>query len=105
WFASDEYIVHHDTLKIPSGRIIDVYVYRFPNSHASWDKAMEFAKSALWFRSVVLGEYPYAIATVVAGYDDGGGGMEYPTITRLGSSGHERFLDYVIGRERGHNWF
>jgi len=105
WFASDEYIVHNDTLKLPSGRIIDVYVYRFPNSHASWDKAMEFAKSALWFRSVVLGEYPYAIATVVAGYDDGGGGMEYPTITRLGSSGNERLLDYVIEHELGHNWF
>jgi len=105
WFASEEYIINRDSLQLPSGKIIDVQVFYYESSHESWKHAMEFAKSALLFRSDLTGEYPYGNATIVAAYDDAGGGMEYPTITRLGSGGNKKILDYIIEHELGHNWF
>lgn len=105
WFASTDYEVDYDTLQLPSGKIIDLFAFYYPWSGSAWKKAIAFTKDALLYRSEVLGEYPYATATVVAASDDGSGGMEYPTITRLGSGGSEKLLDFVIEHELGHNWF
>ncbi len=104
WFASADYIVRYDTLKL-SESVIDLFTFSFANSDSSWNNALSYMKDALRFRSGVLGEYPWPVASVVATSDGSGGGMEYPMITRLGDGGSARMLEYVIEHELGHNWF
>ncbi|HEX2683796.1 MAG TPA: M1 family metallopeptidase, partial [Ferruginibacter sp.] len=104
WFADRDFAVKQDTLQLPSGRVIKVasYCYR-SNVDRGWSKSVQFIKDALLFRSKILGEYPYNVASVVQSNTDYGG-MEYPTITRLDAP-NEKELDIVIEHELGHNWF
>ena len=105
WFADKDFRVSHDTLKLASGRIIDVYAYYYPKNTDEWANSTRFIKSAILTKSKWLGEYPYQVVSVVDDAGKGGGGMEYPTITLLSSGGSERSLDFVINHEVGHNWF
>ena len=105
WFADKEFLVDHDTLKLPSGSIIDLYSFYYPKDANTWKKSNLYIKQALLSKSKWVGEYPYHVVSVV---DDAGkesGGMEYPTITLLASGSSERSLDMVINHEVGHNWF
>jgi Peptidase family M1 domain len=104
WFASKEFIVKNDTLQLPSGRFINVFVYYYKKNEAIWKNSIAFTKKAILTKSKWLGEYPYGVASVVED-EEGGGGMEYPTITYLSSGGNEKSLDFVINHEIGHNWF
>lgn len=104
WFASKEFVVKNDTLQLPSGRFINVFVYYYKKNDAIWKNSIAFTKRAILTKSKWLGEYPYGVVSVVED-EEGGGGMEYPTITYLSSGGNEKSLDFVINHEVGHNWF
>jgi hypothetical protein len=104
WFASKELSTKHDTLQLPSGKIIDIFAYYYPKNAAIWNNSITFIKQAILTKSKWVGEYPYNIVTVVEDEMDGGG-MEYPTITFLSSGEDEKMLDFIINHEVGHNWF
>ncbi len=105
WFADKTFSIAHDTLKLPSGRIIDAFAFYLPKNYATWKNSIAMIKKAILTKSRWVGEYPYNIVSVVDEGRKGGGGMEYPTITLLSSGGTERSLDMVINHEVGHNWF
>ena len=105
WFADKQFQVSHDTLKLSSGRVIDVYAFYYPKNADVWKNSTRFIKSAVVTKSKWLGEYPYQVVSVVDDAGNSGGGMEYPAITLLSSGGSERSLDQVINHEVGHNWF
>ncbi|MFN8243900.1 MAG: M1 family metallopeptidase [Ferruginibacter sp.] len=103
WFADKNFMVKKDTLRLPSGRVIDVYAFYYPQNAGLWKNSTALTKRAVLNKSAWLGEYPYDIVTVVDGGN--GGGMEYPTITLLDGGDDEKSLDFVINHEVGHNWF
>lgn len=103
WFADKRFVVESDSLRLPSGKIINCYSYFLPIHRDVWKNSIAMIKRAILSKSNWLGEYPYPIVSVVDGGT--GGGMEYPTITLLESGGSERSLDMVINHEVGHNWF
>jgi hypothetical protein len=106
WFADRHFHVDHDTLRLPSGRIIDVYSYYTPAAGAGWKRSIAYIKRAVTFRSELIGEYPYNTVSVVqANTGDTLGGMEYPTITLINNQRTAEELDLTIEHEVGHNWF
>ncbi len=106
WFADKRYHVLHDVVELPhSKRKVDTWVM-FTNMEASlWKNSVKYVSDAVYYYSLWNGDYPYPHATAVDGALSAGGGMEYPMITVIGSSGDARGLDRVIAHEVGHNWF
>ena len=104
FFADKNFLVSHDTIKLPSGRIIDAFAFYYPKHAEIWQRSLQFIRHAILTKSNWIGEYPYNVVTVVDDAGKNGGGMEYPTITLLTGSS-ERDLDLVINHEIGHNWF
>ncbi len=105
WFANRHFHTAHDTLQLPSGRIIDVYSYYTPAATPTWQHSLQDIKDAVRFRSALIGEYPFTVVTAVQaklGFD---GGMEYPSITSINVDGSAKDLDLTIEHEVGHNWF
>jgi hypothetical protein len=105
WFADKSFRVDHDTLQLPSGRIINIYSFYKPGSAAVWKNSIRYIKDALSFRSALIGEYPFNVVTAAEINMGSPGGMEYPTITGITHSGTGRELDMTIEHEVGHNWF
>lgn len=105
WFADRTFHTDHDTLRLPSGRIIDIYSYYTPTAPDGWSGSTTFIKDAVRFRSALIGEYPYNVVTAVQTKMGSTGGMEYPTITAINSPGPARDVDLTIEHEVGHNWF
>ncbi|HJY21565.1 MAG TPA: M1 family metallopeptidase, partial [Hanamia sp.] len=93
WFADKNFIVKKDTLKLASGKIIDVYAYYTPSGKEVWKNSLLFLKDAITTRSAWLGEYPYNIVTAVEAKMGFSGGMEYPTITSISPMQDEQSLD------------
>src|SRR6185295_14075350 len=81
WFADKRFIVNHDTCRLASGRVIDVFTYYTPQHKNNWQNSVSFAKDAIQHYSSLVGEYPYNVVSAVQGPESFGGGMEYPTIT------------------------
>ena len=104
WFADKNFIVNHDTLKLGSGKIIDVYSYYTPSGKNNWKNSIRFIKDAVTTRNKWLGEYPYNIVSAVEAKMGFNGGMEYPTITSISPVSDEKSLDLTIEHEVGHNW-
>jgi hypothetical protein len=105
WFADRRFKVDHDTIQLPSGRVVDVYAYYTPAAPDGWTNSTAFLKDAVRFRSALIGEYPYNVVTAVQTQMGTSGGMEYPTITAINSPGPARDVDLTIEHEVGHNWF
>ena len=106
WFADPRFHKDHDTLRLPSGRIIDICSYYTPRSASVWHSSIRDIKDAVRFRSALLGEYPFntvSVAEAVTGSSLGG--MEYPTIAAIAPQRTEKDLDLLIEHEVGHNWF
>ena len=103
WFADKTFTVKTDTLKLPSGKIIQANAYYYSENAENWQNSIAMIKRAILTKSKWLGEYPFNVVSVVDGGN--GGGMEYPTITLLADGGSEKMLDFVINHEVGHNWF
>ena len=104
WFADKNFLVRHDTLQLPSGKIIDAYSFFTPSGLPVWKNSIQFLKDAIRTRSQWLGEYPYQIVTAVEAKMGFSGGMEYPTITSISPMPDEKSLDMTIEHEVGHNW-
>lgn len=106
WFASRKFKVSQDTLRSIDGRIIELRTYVLPGHEQQWSRSMDYLKSAIHFRESLIGPYPYPVAQVVDGFQgEGGGGMEYPTITVLNEITDDEELRLTIEHEIGHNWF
>lgn len=105
WFADKRFIVNHDTCRLASGRIIDVYTYYTTAYEQQWKRSVSFTKEAVRHYSSLVGEYPYNVVQAVQGPESFGGGMEYPTITIISPTSSEKELDQTIAHEVGHNWF
>lgn len=106
WFASKKFKLSQDTLQSIDGRIIQLKTFVLPGHEKAWSKSMDYLKAAIRFRESMIGSYPYTIAQVVDGFQgEGGGGMEYPTITVLNDINDEYELNATLEHEIGHNWF
>jgi hypothetical protein len=106
WFADRHFQTNHDTLRLASGRIIDVYSFYTPTAIPAWRHSIQFIKDAVRFRSALIGEYPFNVVTAVQAWQGDEGGMEYPTITAIHiPKGTDKELDLTIEHEVGHNWF
>ena len=105
WFADKRFFVLQDTLQLPSGRVIDVTAMFTKVEADLWKDALLYLKRSVLYYSARLGEYPYPQVTAVQSALSAGGGMEYPMITVIATSGNAQALDVVITHEVGHNWF
>jgi hypothetical protein len=107
WFADKDFIIEYDTMKLASGRIIDVFAYHPSYGSKLWDNGVNYIKDAVAHYSRWIGEYPYPVVQAVEGPKNlSAGGMEYPMITLITSpNAAEEALDATITHEVGHNWF
>ena len=104
WCAYHDFKIQKDKVELPTGEIIDLYVYEF-DDYDTWENAMEYLKNAILFYSKEVGAYPYLQATVVQSPGGTGGGMEYPMLTTIDTRNSAQAVDHVIAHEVGHNWF
>jgi aminopeptidase N len=107
WFADQNFAIQYDTVKVASGKIIDVFTYYHNKKKSLWINSVDYAKDAIKHYSGWIGEYEYPVVQVVEGpKNNASGGMEYPTITLITSPDAKvETLDAVITHEVGHNWF
>lgn len=107
WFADKRWIVRKGEVELPhSKRIVTTWALFTPQEASIWEKAgIKSINDGVYYYSKWVGDYPYNVCTAVDGTISAGGGMEYPTVTVIGSSGSESTLKTVIIHEVGHNWF
>jgi len=103
FFAGKDYITDKDTLQLQDS-IIEVYSYHLKDDKV-WSNSISMIKKAILTKSKWIGNYPYSTVKVVQLPKINEGGMEYPTITLVGSALNEKKLEYLINHEVGHNWF
>ena len=107
WAASEAFIMDAAKINLPSGKkSLAVSVYGSESadlqSGNDWRRSTEFVKASVEFYSRYLFEYPYPVATNVAGIV---GGMEYPGIVFCGAETRGGSLWGVTDHEFGHTWF
>ena len=107
WFADKTWNVRKGEMTLPhSKRKVTTWAMFTPFEAVLWDKsALQAIADGLYYYSLWSGDYPYNQCTAVDGTISAGGGMEYPNVTVIGSSGSESGLQTVIVHEVGHNWF
>jgi len=106
WFADKRWHVLNGEIQLPhSKKTVKTWVM-FTDAEANlWKDAVEYMNDAIYYYSLWNGDYPYKHATAVDGALSAGGGMEYPNVTVIGSTGSKFGLETVIMHEVGHNWF
>lgn len=107
WFADKDFVIQYDTVRLPSGKIIDAFTYYHNKKKTIWNNSIDYTKDAVKKYSGWIGEYEYPVVQVVEGPENNSsGGMEYPMITLITSPDADvEKLDAVITHEVGHNWF
>jgi hypothetical protein len=107
WFADRNFVVQYDTVKLASGRNVDVFTYYHNKRKSLWVNSAGYVKDAVKHYSEWIGEYEYPVVQAIEGpANNASGGMEYPTITLITSpDAKPESLDAVITHEVGHNWF
>jgi aminopeptidase N len=107
WFADKNFVVQYDTVKLASGRNVDVFTYYHNKKKSLWINSASYVKDAVKHYSKWIGEYDYPVVQAIEGpANNASGGMEYPTITLITSpDAKPESLDAVITHEVGHNWF
>ena len=107
WAASTAFIMDAARMNLPSGKFA-MAVSVYPKESASkkdgndWRRSTEYTKASIEFYSNYLYEFPYPVATNVAGIV---GGMEYPGIVFCGAGATDAGLFGVTDHEFGHTWF
>ncbi|MFL5765451.1 MAG: M1 family metallopeptidase [Bacteroidia bacterium] len=106
WFCDKRYHVLKGEITTPHTKNKVTTWTMFTNAEGNlWKNSIQYMNDAVYYYSLWNGDYPYAQCTAVDGTISAGGGMEYPNITVIGSSGSAFSLDVVITHEVGHNWF
>lgn len=106
WFADKRYRVLNGKVELPgSGDSVTVWTMFTDREAKLWSQSIEYMHDAVYYYSLWNGDYPYRQATAVDGTISAGGGMEYPNVTVIGTSGDPLGLETVIMHEVGHNWF
>jgi hypothetical protein len=107
WFADKSFKVLKGEVILPnSGKTVTTWAMYEPSSESLWKPyALEYLHDGIKKYSQWNGDYPYSQVTAVDGTISAGGGMEYPNVTVIGSSGTKEALEVVIVHEVGHNWF
>lgn len=105
WFADPDFVLCEKEFTLKSGKRITARAFYLEKHKKHWQYACDYVERSIRWYSDCVGEYPYNIATAVDGALSAGGGMEYPTITIIGSVGDTTDLEEVILHEVGHNWF
>ena len=91
WFADKRYHVLKGEVNVHNRKITSWAL--FTNNEAKlWRRSIEYINDATRYFSKWVGEYPYNHVTAVDGTISAGGGMEYPNITVIGSSGDSKSL-------------
>ncbi len=83
WFADKYFKIDHDTLQLPSGRIIDLYACYRPASASLWKDCIQYMKDAARFRSASIGEYPFATLSAVEVNSPSARATEYPGLIAI----------------------
>jgi len=104
WFTDKRYHVLKGEVDV-NNRKITTWALFTNNEAKLWKRSIEYINDATQYFSKWVGEYPYNHVTAVDGTISAGGGMEYPNITVIGSSGDSKSLETVIIHEVGHNWY
>jgi hypothetical protein len=104
WAASKAFIWDAARMNLPSGKkALAMSVYPTEsNLDSGWKRSTEFVKGCLEHYSRQWYEFPYPVATNVAGIV---GGMEYPGIVFCSSRSTKQSLWGVTSHEFGHTWF
>ncbi|HXB44791.1 MAG TPA: M1 family metallopeptidase [Puia sp.] len=104
WAASTGFVWDAAKINLPSGkRALAMSVYPVESAkEQGWKRSTEFVKGCLEHYSKQWYEFPYPVATNVAGLV---GGMEYPGIVFCSSASQKGGLWGVTSHEFGHTWF
>ena len=104
WASSKSFIWDAAKINLPSGKsCLAMSVYPTEsNGKKKWGRSTEYTKGSIENYSKRWYEYPYPVATNVAGNV---GGMEYPGIVFCGSNAETDGLFGVTDHEFGHTWF
>jgi aminopeptidase N len=107
WFADKDFVIQYDTIRLPSGKIIEGFSFYHNKKGTLWNNSIDYIKDGVRKYSSWVGEYAYPVVQVVEGpANNSSGGMEYPMITLITSPDAKvETLDAVIAHEIGHNWF
>jgi hypothetical protein len=104
WASSPAFILDGARINLPSGQkslALSAYPVESAGNEA-WGRATEYTKTSIENYSKRWFEYPYPVATNVAGNE---GGMEYPGIVFCGWESKGEDLWGVTDHEFGHGWF
>ena len=104
WASSKAFIWDAAKINLPSGKTsLAMSVYPAEsNGEKAWGRATEYTKNSIENYSKRWFEFPYPVASNVAGNV---GGMEYPGIVFCGWKATEDGLFGVTDHEFGHTWF
>ncbi len=104
WAASKAFVWDAARMNFPSGRkAIAASVYPVESiKKDGWQRSTEMVKGSIEFNSKTWYEFPYPVATNVAGIV---AGMEYPGIVFCSSNDSGSGLWGVTDHEFGHTWF
>lgn len=104
WASSPAFIIDAAKMNMPSGKkCMAVSAYPVESSGTdAWSRSTEYTKASIEFNSKKWYEFPYPVATNVAGNE---GGMEYPGIVFCGWKSKTSGLWGVTDHEFGHTWF
>lgn len=103
WAASRSFVWDAARMNLPSGPALAQSVYPVESmGENGWGRSTEYTKGAIEFYSRQLFEFPYPVATNVAGNVSG---MEYPGIVFCGAKDTKESLWSVTDHEFGHTWF
>jgi len=104
WGASRAFVWDAARINLPSGKkCLAASVYPVESIKKNgWQRSTEMVKGSIEFNSDKWYEFPYPVATNVAGTV---GGMEYPGIVFCSSGASGSGLWGVTDHEFGHTWF
>ena len=112
WFAGRRFLSAHDTLRLSSGRVIDLNAYFGRANSPTGRSGLRYLKDAIRFCSDALGDYPFDAATVVESrmVPEERGGPEgvraaYPGVVVADSRDSAGFaLDMAIEKQIAGQW-